>query len=638
MPARRSTNIVGYTGADMAAVLAGALRPRQPLMVSEWAAAHRQLTGSGSAEPGPWRNARTPYLVEPMDALSAHSPVERVVLRFAAQMGKTEVGLNWLGYLIHHCPAPVLVVVPTLEVRARWVRQRLLPMLSQTPALSAIFDAKSQRDGGNSAEIKEFPGGMLVLGGANSPASLASMPIQYVIADEVDRFPWEAGAEGDPLGLVEERQNTFVRRKLLMLSTPTVADLSRIDDAWQASDQRSYHVPCPYCGTRQILTWQRADGSLSLHRHGATGEVGYRCVACDGIIREEHKPAMLAAGRWIAAAPGRPARGYSLSQLYAPVGLGRTWAELLANWEDARHDSAKLKRFTNTSLGLPWTEAGDSLDPLRLQTRLEDYPERIPGAVRTVGADVQKDRIEATVADWGPGEECWVQDHMIIPGDTADGAVWDEFRLLLEDLAPDACCVDSGYRPDEVYRFQQSARWVFATKGMAGAHRPITEDEQRRRQRMRQRGKRGAPIYLIGTDPAKGLLYARAKLAEPGPGYLHFRNQPAFDAEYFAQLAAEKLVTKFRGRRPYTEWVATRPRNEALDCWILALAALRLSGRSSAAAVVLHRRPTGQPTAPASPTPAAAPAPPASPAPGANQPPPTGRARQARGGWARGWR
>jgi phage terminase large subunit GpA-like protein len=184
--------------ADIDADAARELRPRPLTTVSAWSDKYRILTSKGSGEPGQWRTDRTPYLREILDALSVNSPAQRIVLMFAAQLGKTEVGLNWIGYVMQHAPGPMLTVLPTLEVRKRWVRQRLDPLLTETPVIRALFDARRARDAGNAEDMKDFPGGMLVIGGANSPASLASMPIRYVLCDEVDRFPWEVGQEGDP--------------------------------------------------------------------------------------------------------------------------------------------------------------------------------------------------------------------------------------------------------------------------------------------------------------------------------------------------------------------------------------------------------------------------------------------------------
>lgn len=555
-----------------------AIKPRPAKTVSTWADSYRVLTSKGSGEPGIWRTDRTPYLREIMDELSASSATQRVVLMFAAQTGKTEVGLNWLGYVMHHAPGPMLTVLPTIEVAERWVMQRLNPMLVEVPALREIYNAQRSRDAANSKYIKDFPGGVLVIGGANSPASLASMPIRYVLCDEVDRFPWETGREGDPLGLIDERTKTFPRRKVLLVSTPTIKGTSRIESEYNASDMREYRVPCPHCATRQVLKWRHEDGTYGLRHDAATGETYYSCRECGERIFEHHKTQMLAGGRWVARHPGRAVRGYWLSGLYSPVGLGFTWTELWQKWESCHGDTANLKRFINTTLGETWEERGDSVNDALLIGRLETYPANIQSRVVTAGVDVQKDRLEATIVAWGALEEAWVLDHIIIPGDTARMDVWDDLHDDLVAAGVQFAAIDSGYNTSMVYDFTASRRWAIAIKGVTGTSRPLIEDERKRAQRMRARRKRGTHVEPIGVDQGKALIYSRLKLTQPGAGYIHFPNAGAFDDEYFAQVAAEKLVTKIKGGRPHSEWVQTRSRNEALDCLVYATAAARLSG------------------------------------------------------------
>lgn len=556
--------------------LAQSVRPRPVTRVSDWADQYRILSSKGSSEPGRWKTSRTPYLREIMDCLSVTSPVQRVVMMFSSQIGKTEAGLNWLGYITEHAPAPTLVVLPTLEVRKRWVRQRLNPLLRETPVLSEIIDAYASRDAANSEDIKEFPGGFMVISGANSPASLASMPIRNVLLDEVDRFPWEVGEEGDPIGLIDERTKAFPRRKLLMVSTPTVKGGSRIELEYNQSDMREYHVPCPHCGEYQVLRWKHADGSYGLIHVKATGDVFYACRECGARIDEHHKPEMLAKGRWIARHPERKVRGYHLNGLYSPIGLGFTWREIWQQWEASQGDTASLKRFINTTLGETWEEQGETIDDMALITRLEDYGDNAPWLYVTAGVDVQKDRLEVTIDGWSHGEENWTIDHLIIPGDTALQDVWDALEDELSEYHINLACIDSGYNTSMVYSFCENRSWAIPVKGVTGMGRPLVEDERRRRQRLRRRRKKGNPVEPLGVDQGKALLYARLKIIEPGPQYIHFSRTPAFDDEYFAQLAAEKLVTKVRGGRPFQEWVQTRARNEALDCKVYSLAALRL--------------------------------------------------------------
>jgi len=607
---RRSTTALPNGRRELYQGLVRACRPRPLTTVSGWADAHRVLSSKGSGEPGPWRTSRTPYLREIMDQLSASSPVQRIVMMFAAQIGKTEVGLNWLGYIVHHSPAPALVVLPTLEVRKRWVKQRLDPLLGETPALRAIFGGKRTRDAANAEDMKDFPGGLMVLSGANSPASLASMPIRFALLDEVDRFPWEAGAEGDPLGLIDERTKTFPRRKVLLVSTPTTKGLSRIEGEYEKSDQRQYHVPCPHCNEFQVLRWRHDDGAYGLVHSAATGATRYACRACGTLIEEHHKPAMLERGVWIPRHPERAVRGYHLSGLYSPLGLGFTWSELWQKWQDSHGDTANLKRFINTTLAEVWEEKGDSIADVALIARLEHYPERLPLRVLTSFTDVQKDRLETTLVGWGAGEEAWVLEHVIHPGDTAARDVWDDLGDYLRDKRPAAAGIDAGYNTSMVYAFCEKKRWAFPTKGVSGMGRPLIEDELRRRQRLRRRRKKGAAAEPLGVDQGKALVYSRLKLTVPGPGFVHFPQQADFDDEYFSQLAGEKLVTKVRGTRPVQEWVQTRPRNEALDCLVgnFALLRLHLNGRDLDALPLLDRA-AGAATAPA-PAPEATPAPP----------------------------
>jgi phage terminase large subunit GpA-like protein len=450
-------------------------------------------------------------------------------------------------------------------------------MLS-TPGMRELIDSRRKRDSSNSKDLKDFPGGILVLGGANSPASLASMPIRYVLCDEVDRFPWEVGQEGDPLGLIDERTKTFPRRKVLLVSTPTVKGQSRIEAEYLASDQREYYVPCPDCGEYQVLRWRRENSDYGLVHSASTGTVWYACEHCGVMIPEHAKTQMLARGQWIPKYPGRPTRGYHISGLYSPLGLGFTWAELWQQWQDAHRDTSNLKRFINTTLGELWEEQGDTLDNVSLFARREVFPETLPALTRCAGVDVQADRLEFSVYGFAAGEESWCFEHIIVPGDTARPEVWAELAEALAEHHIEYACIDSGFRPDPVYEFVAKRRWCWATKGIAGAGRPLIEDELRRRQRLRRQNRRGHRLEPIGVDQGKVLLFSRWRQPQPGPGYVHFQNDPSLDEEFFAQLAAEKLVHEIKHGRRVDVWKALRSRNEALDCAVLALAAFRLAG------------------------------------------------------------
>lgn len=566
------------------------VKPRDLLTVSDWADRYRELR-SGTNAPGPWHTALTPYLREIMDALSEHSAVRQVTFIKSSGVGGTEAMFNWIGYLMHHLGnKDLLVVLPTLELRDRSFNPRLSKMIDESPSLAGMVTGAA-RNKANRGDLLEYGArSRIIKAGANSPDSLRSDHLPYVICDEVDAFPWDVGGEGDPMTLIENRQRTFSRAKTYLVSTPTKEGASRISQQYERSDKRRYYVPCPHCGEFQPLEWGGKEASYGLKFRRApqadddqgpaqVTAAWYVCRECAAIIEESDKTDLLTKGRWIAERPHiKHHRGYHINALYAPVGLGLSWVKVAQKWIDSQGDTAELKAFANTYLGEVYREEGDSIENVSLISRLEVYPEKLLAGLVTAGVDVQKDRLEATVVGWNEGEEAWVRDHLIIPGDTTQPDVWQELHDTLQDAGVQVAAIDSGYNASQVYAFVAKRRWCFATKGVTGMGRPLVEDEKKRRQRLRVKRKKGIPVEPVGVDGGKALLYARLKLTSPGPGYVHFPREPAFDDEYFAQLAAEKLVTRFKGHRPFSEWVQTRPRNEALDCLLLALVALRLSG------------------------------------------------------------
>lgn len=206
------------------------LRPPPPLTVSQWADRYRVLSAESSAEPGRWHTEKAPYQRAIMDAIG-DPHVRSVVVMSAAQIGKTDAFiLNPLGYYMDYAPCPVMCMQPTLDMGQTLSKDRIAPMIRDTPRLTGLVDTKS-RYAGNTVMKKNFPGGHITIVGANSPSSLASRPIKVLLADEIDRYPKSAGTEGDPLDLAKKRQTTFWDYKTVMVSTPTIKGDSRIEDA-----------------------------------------------------------------------------------------------------------------------------------------------------------------------------------------------------------------------------------------------------------------------------------------------------------------------------------------------------------------------------------------------------------------------
>ena len=564
------------------------LRPEQPLTVSEWADKHRRLSSKASAEPGPWRTNRTPYLREPMDCLSSTSPIQRVVMMFAAQTGKTEAGANWLGYVIDHAPGPMLLVQPTVEMAKRLSKQRLESLITETPVLAEKIAPSRSRDSGNTMFAKDFPGGMMLLTGSNSATGLRSTPCRYIFCDEIDAFPSDVDGEGDPVSLAEKRATTFARRKILLTSTPTVKDFSRIEAEYERSDQRRFYVPCPCCSVMQWLKWPQLKWE-----NNDPATAAYECEVCHERFAEIHKPAMLRKGEWRATAPsnGKTA-GFQLSGLYSPLGW-LSWADMVDDFLRAKTDAPMLKSFVNTRLAETWEEDfASKVSADGLLERCEHYEAAmVPegGLALTVGVDVQDNRLAISVWAWGREEEGWLLDHQEIYGDPSRQELWKQLdEVVLREwphavgpaMRPDVVAIDSGgHFTAEVYQYarERARQGVVAIKGQSQRGKPpIGKGSKVDVNHQGRTLKRGAVVYMVGGDTVKTTLFGRLKHSEQGAGFLHFHMGTT--GEYFEQLTAEKQVLRYnRGGFPTREWVKKpSARNEALDCLVYAYAAMNL--------------------------------------------------------------
>ena len=280
-------------------------RPEPRLTVSEWADEHRVLGNRSGHAAVHWHTDTTPYLREIMDALGPRSPARRVVFMKGSQLGGTEAGNNWLGFAMHHAPGPILVLRPTVDEARRFSRQRLDPMIATTPVLHDLVREARARDGGNSLLIKEFPGGVLFLTGSNSATGVKSMPIRWLFCDEIDEYPGDVDGQGDPIALAEKRTTgpLYSRRKVFLVSTPTIKGISRIEREFLASDQRRFFVPCPECGHYDWMRWENIRW-----RDDDPKTATLACVHCGVLIEERFKTQMFAARASGAPPPRATAR------------------------------------------------------------------------------------------------------------------------------------------------------------------------------------------------------------------------------------------------------------------------------------------------------------------------------------------
>lgn len=569
--------------------------PPPLLTISEWADRFARLPRESSAEPGQWQTARAEYQREPMDCIT-RPETERVVMIWASQTGKSAILLNVIGYYCHQDPAPILMVQDTLQRAEDFSKDRIATMIRDTPSLSPLFGDPRSRDSGNTLLHKTFPGGHLTIAGSNAPGGLAMRPIRVLICDEIGRYPASAGTEGDPVALAEARTTTFWNRKKIFATSPTLIG-DRAGQLWEESTKEYWVVPCPQCSEFQRLQFSQLKWPSP--RTGAAKHEPDKCFyvcehsGCE--ITEADKPWMIAHGKWQATAESSDGktRGFHVSQLYSPW---KTWPEIINEFLRAKQKPDTLQVFTNTVLGEWWETQGETVSDSTITDRCEEYAAQVPAGalVLTAAVDVQNDRLEAECIAWGEGEESWSIEHQIFRGNPAQSQIWDQLDSWLQStfehetgvLMRIACAlVDSGgAHTNTVYKFckRRQSRMVFACKGVAGAGRPIAG-------RPTKNNRIGALLFPVGADTAKDMLYARLKLEHAGPGFCHFPTgyrvtskfksefvslAEQFDKEYFLQLTAEKAVTYTRGGQLVRKWEKKRPRNEALDLHVYAMAAL----------------------------------------------------------------
>ena len=540
------------------------------LKISEWADKYRRLSPESSAGAGQWRTDRAEYQRGILDAFN-NPNIERIVVMTSSQVGKTEILLNAIGYYIDQNPSPMLCVQPTLAMGQAFSKDRLAAMIRDSDKLKdSVKDARS-RDSGNTTMHKAFAGGHISIVGSNSASGLASRPIRILLMDEVDRYETSAGSEGSPISLAIARTKTFWNRKIFMCSTPTVKGISAIEDAFEESDQRYYHVPCPECNHKQVLKWKNV-----VWDDEKPETANYACDGCGAVISESKKQWMIKNGEWIATKPTNKVAGFHISELYS---VWSTWADMAKNFLEAKKNPETLKTFINTSLGESWQEQGDAVEYETLLERRLNYdftniPEEV--LVLTAGCDVQKDRIELQLVGWGKDYLAYVCDYKIFWGDPNSQNVWSDldaylkkrFKTDTDRIIPISCTtIDSGgHHTNMVYQFTKprQGRRVFAIKGLSTAGKPIAN-------RPTFVGKNKAVLYGVGTDSAKEAIFARLA-TDPDQTTLHFCSD--LDEEYFKQLTAEKRITKFVRGRKTLAWKQIRPRNEALDTLVYNFAAI----------------------------------------------------------------
>ncbi len=577
----------------LAKVLAG-MQPPEDLTVSEWAEKKRRLSPESSAETGPYRVSRTPYLREIMDAFT-DPKVRREILVSSSQVGKSELENNIIGYIIDQDPSSILFIHPTTIDAKEYSKLRIAPMIRDTPALRRKISPSKSRDSGNTILQKTYPGGILTLCGSTEAHALASKPIRYVIGDERDRWAQSAGKEGDPWKLAMARQITFYNAKAVEVSTPTIKGDSAIADSFYEGTMERWCVKCPHCGEYhdidffKNIRYEAEEFTVQGKAQYRVKNILYLCTSCACTSTEaeiKRQPA-----KWIAENPDAYQRGVRSFWLNSFVSPWASWESTILEYLYAQGDTAKMQVVYNTRFGQLWENRGDTQDPETMLKRREAYDAELPEGVLvlTAGVDTQDDRFEYEIVGHGHFGETWGIEYGVIMGSPDDPATWDSLDMMVFDrvlrfkdglgLKVSRSFVDEGGHFTEQVRKRcrdRIRKKVFCIKGFIGPDRPFTEKPKKMKIIVDNRYLGTCWQYQLGVDSGKQTIMDHLCVESPGPKYCHFPLRDDYGLAYFNGLLSEHLVPEGKTRQRWIwDKIPGHERNEPLDCRNYALAAFR---------------------------------------------------------------
>jgi phage terminase large subunit GpA-like protein len=561
-----------------------ALLPARRVSVSQWAAENRNLDPISANEAGRWRNEKTPYLVEPMDCMSDRE-VETVILQFPAQVGKTEAMLNFVGWAVDVDPGPLLYVYPRQDDADKVIKNRLQPLLFDSPALQRHLTGDP-----NDLGLKEIRLDRMRIFAAwsNSPAALAQQPCRYVICDEVNKYPPFAGREANPLKLAEIRTRTYRgRRKMIICSTPTTPE-GYITQELERSDFRQYYVPCLHCGEYQVLDFWKG----VKFPKGATGyavkteqSAWYECVKCSGRIVEDQRLDLVAKGKWVPKGmaidkegklsgirPSPRRAGFQMSTLPSPWD---TFSDTAAEWLDAMGDHGRTMHFWNSWLAEPWRDKAETVKAVHILARCKGYRSGTapaPAKRLTAFVDVQEEHFWYVLRAWGDREASWlVRYGQLLSWGEVEELIYSQSLIAGVPTRIERVLIDSGWNTDEVYRFcRKHYPLTIPSKGASGnTLLPLQTSKGDR-----------IPVAHFKPDFWKDKL-SRHILARDGePGEWNVPSDVANDPTYLEQMTSQARSFKRLHGRTWATWesVAQKRPDHIWDCEVGNMVAARMIG------------------------------------------------------------
>ncbi|ELE9727887.1 phage terminase large subunit family protein [Enterobacter kobei] len=579
--------------------LAG-LKRSMPMTPVEWADKHYYLPKESAYQEGRWETL--PFQRAIMNAMG-NDYIREVNVVKSARVGYSKMLLGVYAYFIEHKQRNSLIWLPTDGDAENFMKSHVEPTIRDVPSLMALAPWYGKKHRDNTLSMKRFLNGrgFWCLGG-KAAKNYREKSVDVVGYDELAAFDADIEKEGSPTFLGDKRIEGSVWPKSIRGSTPKIRGACQIERAASESELfMRFHVACPHCGGEQFLKFGDKETPYGIKwTPGEPDSVFYLCEHSGCVIRQpelDFTHARYICERtgvwtrdgldWFAAGgeamPAPESVTFHVWTAYSPF---TTWGQIVRDWIKTKGDIGKQKTFVNTTLGETWEEAaGEQLDHEVLLARREAYTSQVPPGVvyLTGGVDSQTSgRYECYVWGWGAGEEAWLVDKVIVLGRYDDeetlARVDDVIRRQYRRADGTLMGVSrwawdtGGIDPDIVYRrsLKLGPLWVIPVKGASRYGGPVADMP-------RTRNKQRVYLTMVGTDTAKDLIHQRLQL-EAGPGSVHFPlDEDLFGETEAKQITAEVLVPKPLNGRVVYRWDNQGRRNETLDCFVYALAALRIS-------------------------------------------------------------
>lgn len=565
------------------------LKPEKTISVSEWARQYRVLDSSASSKPGKYDPDFTPFLIEPMDMLTVNNGIKEVIVMKSAQIGGTEAGQNFLGYIMDISPGPTMIIQPTSSLAKQFSREKLSSLVSSSPRIRDKIEEKN-----NNLDMKVFPGGYLKLSGANSEVSLRSSSIKFQFYDEIDAYPHDVDGKGDPIKLAEARTIFYeATKKMFKISTPTIKGFSNIEKAFLRGDQRYYNIACPHCEQLQYFVWEGIKYRPNANNKKLVDKksIYYECIKCKDKILESQKTKLMKEGKWIPTRKGADPSvvSYSINALYSPIGI-KSWESIINDFLDAEGDKVKMKTFTNVLLGLPYQDESFRPDARKLEKRKSSFREwTCPDDVVYINCavDVQDNRLAACVMGYGKNSQMYVISYQELWGDTSQSQVWDELLMLskrpiihesgVELFITDGAIDTGGHRMSMVLDFCREHRHFLPVKGRSDSNYGYSIKVGSNLDKDKDGVEYANPLhlYIVNTVLNKKIIFEFLNNDNPGKNYVHFNAD--LKSDFFDMLCSEELVISIINGKVREEFrtLTDNTRNEVLDCVDYSLAVAR---------------------------------------------------------------